>query len=124
MLPFVGRILFAVWLVSAPCAVWAQGAPSFLSTMGDVPLAPGLSERPDLGIAFDDPAGRIVEAYAAGPTTREAVTGFYHATLPALGWTELGSGRYHREKETLLIEFIGADSGIAVRYLLSPGDGS
>ena len=116
----VGRILVAVCLVSAPCAAWAQAVPGFLSTMGDVPLAPGLSERPELGLTFDDPAGRIVEAYAAGQTTRDAVTAFYHATLPGLGWTELGSGRYRRDKEVLLIEFVGADSGIAVRYLLSP----
>ncbi len=120
MLHIPGRILFAVWLVSAPSAAWAQSAPAFLSTMGDVPLAPGLSERVDLGITFDDPAGRIVEAFAAGQTTRDAVTAFYHATLPGLGWAELGSGRYRRDKEVLLIEFIGADSGVAVRYLLSP----
>jgi hypothetical protein len=120
MLHIVGRILFAVWLVSASCAAWAQGAPAFLSTMGDVPLAPGLNELPDKGITFDDPAGRIVEAFAAGPMTRDAVTAFYHATLPGLGWTELGPGRYRRDREMLLIEFIGADSGVAVRYLLSP----
>lgn len=113
-----GRILFAIWLVSAPCAAGAQGA--FLSAMGDVPLAPGLSEMPDAGVTFDDPAGRIVEAFAAGAVTRDAVTAFYHAALPGLGWTELGPGRYRREKEVLLIEFIGADSGVAVRYLLSP----
>jgi hypothetical protein len=113
-----GRILFAVWLVSAPCAAWAQG--TFLSALGDVPLAPGLSELPGTGVTFDDPAGRIVEAFAAGAVTRDAVTSFYHATLPGLGWVELGPGRYRRDKEVLLIEFIGADSGIAVRYLLSP----
>lgn len=116
----VGRILCAVWLVLAPSAAWAQSAPAFLSTMGDVPLAPGLSERPDLGTSFDDPAGRIVEAFAAGQTTRDAVTAFYRAALPGLGWSELGSGRYRRDKEILLIEFISADSGVAVRYLLSP----
>jgi len=120
MLPVVGRILVAVWLVSASCAAWAQSAPAFLSTMGDVPLAPGPSERPELGLTFDDPAGRIVEAFAVGSATRDAVTSFYHATLPGLGWAELGPGRFRRDKEVLLIEFIGADSGLAVRYLLSP----
>lgn len=120
MLPIVGRILLAVWLVLASCAAWAQSAPGFLSAMGDVPLAPGLGEQSDLGVTFDDPAGRIVEAFAAGQTTRDAVAAFYAATLPGLGWTELGSGRYRRDKEVLLIEFIGADSGVAVRYLLSP----
>lgn len=120
MPPIVGRILVAVWLVVAPCIAWAQAAPAFLSTMGDVPLAPGLSERPELGLTFDDPAGRIVEAFAVGMVMRDAVTSFYHATLPALGWAELGPGRYGRDKEVLLIEFIGADSGVAVRYLLSP----
>ena len=118
MLNIISRILVAVWLVSAPCHVWAQAA--FLSTMGDVPLAPGLGERPELGLTFDDPAGRIVEAFAMGPATRDAVTSFYHAALPGLGWTELGPGRYCRDKEVLLIEFIGADSGVTVRYLLSP----
>lgn len=116
----VGRTLFAIWLVSASFAAWAQGPQAFLSTMGDVPLAPGLNELPDTGVTFDDPAGRIVEAFAAGQTTRDAVTTFYRATLPSLGWAELGPGRYRRDKEMLLIEFVGADSGVAVRYLLSP----
>ncbi len=115
-----GRIFFAVWIVSAAFAASAQGTQAFLSTMGDVPLAPGLSELPAMGVTFDDPAGRIVEAFAAGRTTRDTVTAFYRATLPGLGWAELGSGRYRRDKEMLLIEFVGADSGVAVRYLLSP----
>jgi len=116
----VGRIFFAIWIVSASFAAWAQGAPSFLSTMGDVPLAPGLSELPNMGVTFDDPAGRIVEAFAAGQTTRDAVTAFYRAALPGLGWAEVGPGRYRRDKEMLLMEFVSADSGVAVRYLLSP----
>jgi len=97
----------------------------FLSVIDDLPLMAGLIEDADAALIFDGPAGRIVEAYANGPVKAGAVSGFYAATLPQLGWQPAADGRYQRDRETLKLE-ISSDpdgrSGIRVQFLLKPLD--
>lgn len=104
-------------------------ADGFVAGIDDLPLMPGLTAMPEGSVAFDSPAGRIVEAYAAGTTTRAAVSDFYRRTLPQLGWQPAGDNAFRREGERLRLDFperapAGAGAGrgrIVVRFFLSPG---
>ncbi len=94
---------------------------AFMSEMADIPLMSGLGEIEGAGMAFDDAAGRIVEGYAGGPSTRAAVLDFYGRTLPQLGWEGAAeAGVFRREGEVLRLEFIEDGEGILVRFFLSP----
>lgn len=106
----------------APAVLAAAGpAPAvFLSNLDDIPLMPGLAERKDLAISFDKPEGRIVEAYAEGQLAAEAVTKFYAATLPQLGWRNEGGNRFTRESEELQLSVNAISKGLTVRFALSP----
>lgn len=96
-------------------------APAFLAGIEDVPLAPGLSERPGAGMVFDSPQGRIVEAVAAGASTAESVRAFYRATLPQLGWTRVGPDTWRREGEALRLDLAAQPGGgLRVRFSLVP----
>ena len=87
----------------------------------DLPLAPGLASVPDAGIAFDNPTGRIVVAYARGTVAKSAIKSFYDTTLPQLGWAaEPHKASYLREGERLTIEVLGRDGSVTVRYSLAP----
>jgi len=119
-------------LAAAPGAAWAQSrpmssqtpgqaGPAFLSVIDDVPLMPGLTERPDAAVVFDKPEGRIVEAEATGRLARAEVLKFYAASLPQLGWRARGEGRFLREREELALSITsGAGGGVTVRFTLSP----
>ncbi len=113
--------LFAIFcLLLAPLAAGAGEA--FLSTIEDVPLAPGLSETPGKGIAFDSPTGRIVEAAATGAVEAKQVDRFYTETLPQLGWQEAGPMTFKRDTETLRIT-VEAGRGpapLTVHFNLTP----
>lgn len=98
----------------------AVAAESFLEGFGDLPVMQGLSVATDAGVVFDTPSGRIVEGYAAGGVTRARVARFYRRTLPQLGWTRAGKGRYHREGEVLTLNYKGKDGALTVRFTLSP----
>ena len=74
----------------------------------------------EAGMAFDKPAGRIVEAYAHGAVQTTDVRRFYRQTLPQLGWQRLGRDRFAREDEELEIDYLGADGDLTVRYTLQP----
>jgi hypothetical protein len=112
-----GLILLALFLFAAR----AGAADGYVSGFEDLPLAPGLVSVPDAGIAFDNPTGRIVVAYARGAVAKSAVEKFYNSTLPQLGWAaETPKGSYLREGERLTIEVLGKDGAVTVRYSLAP----
>jgi hypothetical protein len=96
------------------------GAQGFFELLEDVPVMPALTPVNDAGIEFDAPSGRIVEAYAIGATSRGAVTEFYRATLPQLGWQPGAGNVYQRESESLKIDFFGPDGEITVRFTVAP----
>ena len=108
----------AVWLL---LAAWPASAGEFLAGFDDLPVMPGLAAIDGAGIVFDTPAGRIIEGYAAGAVTEEAVRGFYGKTLPQLGWKRIAKDEFRREGEHLKIGFNGEDRTLTVRFTLSPG---
>jgi len=111
-------LLLAAVLLAANPAV----ANEFLSSIEDLPLMSGLSEAEGGVMAFDSPAGRIVEALTQGPVRRQDVSRFYSETLPQLGWQETAPGRFVRENEMLRLEFpvSSATADLSVRFMLSP----
>ena len=114
-------LMASLW--PAPVAVLAASGPSpagFLSNLDDIPLMQGLIERKDLAISFDKAEGRIVEAQAEGRLAVEAVTKFYAATLPQLGWLAQGNNRFMREGEELRLSMTRANQILVVRFALSP----
>lgn len=122
-----GRLALAFMLAFLPMLMGVPGsasaggdAPTFIEGSEDIPLMEALVGVPDAGIVFDSPAGRIVEAFAAGATDREAVLAFYGETLPALGWTARGRDRFTREGERLSLDFFGPDGNLTVRFTLAP----
>lgn len=110
-----GFIIAILFLISAA----AGRAEQFLAGFEDVPLMPGIEPVADAGVAFDSPAGRIVEAYASGAVTRKAVQAYYRAALPQLGWTRTGPLEFSRAGERLTIELQG-QSPLTVRFALGP----
>ncbi|MCW9001716.1 MAG: hypothetical protein OQJ87_03255, partial [Rhodospirillales bacterium] len=96
----------------------------FVPGFDDLPLASGLVGGEDGVMVFDTPGGRIVEARVAGPGRPEDVMAFYEQTLPQLGWTHLGKGRFAREGEILIVEAVAVAGGespsVTVRFQLSP----
>ncbi len=95
-------------------------ADDFLAGFEDVPVMPGIEVIGDAGVAFDTPAGRIVEAYASGNVTREAVRKFYQTALPQLGWTRTGALIFSRDGEKLTLELLGTGDAVTVRFELGP----
>ncbi|HSE79307.1 MAG TPA: hypothetical protein VLG66_15010 [Alphaproteobacteria bacterium] len=127
-------LLAIAWMVVAgslagPFASPPLAADGFVAGIDDLPLMPGLTSMPESSVAFDSPAGRIVEAYAAGTATRAAISEFYRRTLPQLGWQPAGTNAFRREGEQLKLDFpdrpppgAGAGRGrVVVRFFLSPG---
>ncbi|MFN0042848.1 MAG: hypothetical protein ACKVSF_06515 [Alphaproteobacteria bacterium] len=92
----------------------------FLSHIADVPVMPGMVEIAGASVAFDDPSGRIVETFASGPVARAAVSAFYAATLPRLGWIEIDATTYRRDREKLQLDFVSGSGDVTVRFLLTP----
>ncbi len=92
----------------------------FVSGVEDLPLMAGLTEDTVAGLVFDKPSGRIVEAFASGAVSRDAVIGFYAETLPQLGCRPAGDTAFAREDELLRRESSGEDGALTVRFSLSP----
>jgi|TARA_B100001964_G_C14074551_1_gene527405 hypothetical protein len=117
----VARILGLALLL----ALWAAPGVAqerFFSGLEDLPLMAGLNEVADLGLIYDKPEGRIVEAYAQGPVAPARVLAFYSETLPQLGWAAESEISYRRESEILTIRFpqpAGGD-GLLVRFSIAP----
>jgi hypothetical protein len=101
-------------------AVEAEGHGAYLMAVSDLPLMPGLAELPDVGLVFDQPSGRIVEAYAQGAVSRAAVRSFYLDTLPNLGWRAKAEALFQREGEELRLDITGDDGALVVRFTLQP----
>lgn len=112
------RSIVAAWLL---LAAWPASAGEFLAGFDDLPVMPGLAAVDGAGIVFDTPAGRIIEGYAAGTVTEDAVRSFYDKTLPQLGWKRVAKNEFRREGEHLKIDFQGEDRTLTVRFTLSPG---
>lgn len=103
----------------------------FVAGINDLPLMTGLAPVAGQNVVFDAPGGRIVEAWAEGSVTREAVLSFYGSTLPQLGWTVAAPDLFRRDGETLRLEFppgapqggaaSAASGGLLIRFYLSPG---
>ena len=70
---------------------------------------------------IESAVGRIVEAYASGPVSRDQVLRFYAATLPQLGWRADGDAAFRREDEILKLEFPPpGPGGLTVLFTLAP----
>jgi hypothetical protein len=98
----------------------AEVQTAYLAAVADLPLMPGLAEVPEAGLVFDQPAGRIVEAFARGAVSRTAVTSFYLETLPNLGWRAKAEALFQRESEQLRLDISGDDGALVVRFTLQP----
>ena len=113
--------LFGILLLLGIAALPAGAADGFVEGFEDLPLAPGLASLPAAGTTFDKPTGRIVVAYAQGAAKRADIERFYKSTLPQLGWKPgENSNSFAREGERLVIELLGSDGALTVRYTLSP----
>lgn len=100
-------------------------AAAFFQSIDDLPLAPGLTELVDQGVAFESPAGRIVTAVAQSGEDGKAVVSdveaFYRKALPPLGWSALSARIYTREGERLTFRFEQAGKLTILRVRLVPG---
>jgi hypothetical protein len=120
------RLLVALLLALAAPAAAASAqekdvpGDAYVAGIADLPLMPGLEPLPDSGLVFDKPGGRIVEAYAEGAVTRQAVLGFYDRTLPQLGWRREAAGTYLREGERLRLDVAEDGGGVTVHFRLFP----
>jgi hypothetical protein len=108
----------------APAAAPAAPAEGYFAGIDDLPLAPGLVERPGERTSFETVAGRIEARGAAGRASREAVALFYAQALPQLGWQPQADGTYARGGERLGLEFSNPPEDAAtllLRILITPG---
>ncbi len=115
-----GRFAVVLTLVLILVQPVCARAASFLTGFEDLPLMPGLSEQDGAGLMFDTPAGRILEAMAAGEATQQQVQTFYAQTLPELGWVRQSDTQYRRDQEVLRLDFSQAGRVLTVRFTISP----
>ena len=113
-------LALASWALPADSGARAEGHGVYLTAVADLPLMPGLAELPEAGWVFDQPSGRIVEAYAQGQVSRAAVRSFYLDTLPNLGWRAKAEALFQREGEELRLDISGDDGALIVRFTLQP----
>lgn len=116
------QLTFVFCVVAAFMGPFRLGnaAETFVTGFEDLPLMPGLVQVQQDSLLFDTPQGRIVQASAIGAVAEEAALSFYAATLPQLGWRASNQMTYHREGETLRIEFKKAGQVLTVRFLSEP----
>ena len=108
----------------APAAAPAMPGEGYFAGIDDLPLAPGLVERPGERTSFETVAGRIEARGAAGRASREAVALFYAQALPQLGWQPQADGTYARGGERLGLEFSNPPEDattLLLRILITPG---
>ena len=110
---FVFLAIFALW------SNLATAAERYLSHFDDLPLPAGLTEQPD-SVLFEADGGRIIETSAEGKVEAAAIRRFYDQSLPQLGWTKSGEGRYVRENESLTIVAGEENGNTIVRFSLAP----
>lgn len=98
----------------------AVAAGEFLRAIPDLPLMPGLAELQSEGLVFDNPGGRIVEAYAQGMVDGYQVRRFYEQTLPQLGWQTIEPQAWRREGERLDIAVTHEAPYTLVHFTVKP----
>lgn len=91
----------------------------------DLPLMPGLAERPGAAIAFDQPEGRILEAELEGMVTPADARAYYAAAATGLGWRQIeapinGPLRFERAGERLTIDLAARTGGTRLHLLIEP----
>jgi hypothetical protein len=111
-------LICALFLLIAPPALAAPAVYSMV--IEDLPLMPGMAEKPDEAIDFDSPAGRIAGTAAETKATATDILGFYAGTLPPLGWTILPPSGFVREDETLTLDIEQKNGVSLVRFNLTP----
>src|SRR3546814_17721527 len=74
---FAAAFLFCLAAPPGDAAAQDGAGSGYVAGIPDLPLMPGLKELPDSGLVFDKPGGRIVEAFARGDVTAQAVIAFY-----------------------------------------------
>ncbi len=101
-------------------------AGDFFEAFGDLPLMPGLTERPEAAVVFDHATGQVATAVASGPVEPAAVRRFYRTSLPPLGWVPdcarpgcAPPDRYRRDGEALELELASGPDGTAARFVLT-----
>lgn len=116
---FAGPLVIGLGLLwgAAPAPVSAD---AFVDGFEDLPLMPGLRNVPAASVSFDAAAGRIVVAFAEGGVRMSQVRAFYDETLPQLGWSPNGTGRWTREGEVLTVDTVVESDGLVVRFELAP----
>ncbi|WP_417430532.1 hypothetical protein [Kiloniella sp.] len=114
-----GLVLGGALMVASPVLASEGG---FFTGSGGVPIVPGMEEMEELGVVFDKPEGRIVEAFASGHLSQVDVREFYGRALPQLGWDVVGEGLFVREGEVLKIEILeGVENSRSIlRIILAP----
>lgn len=107
-------------------AVSGARAGEFFDSFPDLPLMPGLTERPEAAVVFDHATGQIATALATGPLEPAAIRQFYRRTLPPLGWVpECAASdcappdRFRREGQVLELELSSDRAETAARFLIA-----
>lgn len=116
----LGAALLLAAVAGAALAADDEPRQAFVGGLEDLPLMDGLAEDRAAALVFDKPDGRLVDAYAFGPITPEAVAAFYRETLPQLGWRAVGPLVFEREGEELSIKTEPSAGGVLVRFHLMP----
>ena len=94
---------------------------SFIGSLGDVPLMKELSIVENSETSLDLPDGRIVEIFATGSLSKDAISKFYQESLPTLGWKHEQGNSYIRDKESLKLDFFDGDNSFTtLRFTISP----
>ncbi len=114
--------------ILAVLTVWAASAQAqtrYLASMPDIPLMAQMAEIKDSRVVFDKAEGRIVEETVKAANLSPAdVLKFYNATLPALGWTGLGTSgslaRFSRNGEQLIVNLEKLQAEGLVSFAVSP----
>ena len=121
-----GRRLANAFALAVPLAPSGAPAGEFFSAIRDLPLMPGLTERPEAAIVFDHEAGQVSTALASGPVEKAAIRQFYRHILPPLGWVPQCDAapcpppdRYRREGESLELDLAAERGETAARFLLT-----
>ena len=116
-------VLFALAALLVAAGVRAG---DFFDGFPDLPLMPGLTERPEAGVVFDHAGGQVATAVASGPVEPAAIRRFYRRTLPPLGWVpECAAApcappdRYSRDGESLEIKLESERGDTTARFLLT-----
>ncbi len=98
-----------------------EPAPSFFSSLQDIPVMPGLIEVEEQSFSFDKPEGKITEVTALlGDLHENQVIYFYQATLPQFGWGKVNDLEFFRNGEYLKISFDHDSIDKVVKIMIRP----